>query len=73
MQEMNLNSSKETTVIVIGVMNRSSDLDDAVLRRLPRRLLLHLPGERERKGLCPTNCPVPLSVPSRCLLIATTF
>ncbi|KAH9484217.1 Spastin [Psilocybe cubensis] len=52
MQEMDgLKSSKEDNVIVIGATNRPFDLDDAVLRRLPRRLLVDLPGEKERKGI----------------------
>lgn len=52
MQEMDgLKSSKEDNVIVIGATNRPFDLDDAVLRRLPRRLLVDLPGEKERKGM----------------------
>lgn len=54
MQEMDgLKSSMNANVIVIGATNRPFDLDDAVLRRLPRRLLVDLPGEQERKGMFP--------------------
>ncbi|KAI0362238.1 AAA-domain-containing protein [Trametes cingulata] len=52
MQEMDgLKSSKESNVIVIGATNRPFDLDDAVLRRLPRRFLVDLPGEKEREEI----------------------
>ncbi|KAJ9098614.1 hypothetical protein QFC21_004261 [Naganishia friedmannii] len=55
MQEMDGLSSasknKEHRIVVIGATNRPYDLDEAVLRRLPRRLLVDLPGQKEREAI----------------------
>ncbi|KAJ9122520.1 hypothetical protein QFC22_001949 [Naganishia vaughanmartiniae] len=55
MQEMDGLSSasknKEHRIVVIGATNRPYDLDEAVLRRLPRRLLVDLPGQKERQAI----------------------
>ncbi|WVQ74383.1 hypothetical protein IAR50_003984 [Cryptococcus sp. DSM 104548] len=55
MQEMDGLSSaianKDKRVVVVGATNRPFDLDDAVLRRLPRRLLVDLPGVEGRKAI----------------------
>ncbi|WVQ83506.1 hypothetical protein IAT38_005647 [Cryptococcus sp. DSM 104549] len=55
MQEMDGLSSaianKDKKVVVVGATNRPFDLDDAVLRRLPRRLLVDLPGLEGRRAI----------------------
>ncbi|KAG8708021.1 hypothetical protein FRC08_000157 [Ceratobasidium sp. 394] len=49
MQEMD--GLMASSVMVIGATNRPFDIDDAVLRRLPCRLLIDLPGERAREEI----------------------
>jgi SpoVK/Ycf46/Vps4 family AAA+-type ATPase len=53
MQDMDGLLSKGENVVVIGATNRPFNLDDALLRRLPVRLLVDLPGEKEREGAFP--------------------
>lgn len=59
MQEMDgLNSAvtnREQRVVIVGATNRPFDLDEAILRRLPRRLLIDLPGFADRKGTMTTS------------------
>ncbi|KAF8314001.1 AAA ATPase, partial [Clavulina sp. PMI_390] len=43
--------NKKKGLVVIGATNRPFDLDDAILRRLPLRLLVDLPGLKERERI----------------------
>ena len=44
-------SSKNSSAFIMVATNRPFDLDDAVLRRLPRRLLVDLPTEKDREAI----------------------
>ena len=51
MQEWDGLKTTRDRVVVIGSTNRPYDLDEAVLRRLPRRVLVDLPDKASRRAI----------------------
>lgn len=43
--------NKECGIVVVGATNRPHELDDAILRRLPSRMMVDLPSEEEREQI----------------------
>jgi len=44
-------SSHDDSILVIGATNRPQDIDEAVLRRFPKRILVDMPDTGERKEM----------------------
>lgn len=54
---MSINHHCSPNLVLIELVPRPFDLDDAVLRRLPRRILVDLPGPKEREGMLNIGSP----------------
>lgn len=44
-----LQSAKSSRVVILGATNRPSDIDKAILRRMPKRFAIELPSTEQRK------------------------
>uniref|UniRef100_A0A8C4NF48 Uncharacterized protein n=1 Tax=Eptatretus burgeri TaxID=7764 RepID=A0A8C4NF48_EPTBU len=51
MQFDGIHSNGEEHVLVMGATNRPQELDDAVLRRFPKRIYVDMPDEEARKQI----------------------
>jgi SpoVK/Ycf46/Vps4 family AAA+-type ATPase len=51
-----LTTNDQERVVVLAATNRPQDLDDAVLRRLPRRMLVDLPNLQQREEILSVIC-----------------
>ncbi|MFS7898822.1 putative microtubule-severing ATPase [Helianthus anomalus] len=67
-------SNSNDLVTVIGATNRPQELDDAVLRRLVKKIYIPLPDENSRKNLLKNNLKgEQYSLPSENMLLLTHF
>ncbi|RUO95866.1 P-loop containing nucleoside triphosphate hydrolase protein [Jimgerdemannia flammicorona] len=46
-----LTTGEDTRILVLGATNRPNDIDQAILRRMPKRFAIRLPSETQRRGI----------------------